>query len=337
MSEPTPPVAVVIPVYNMARYLAPCLDSVLAQTYPNFRIFAVDDGSTDESPSILGEYAARHANLTVIRQSNKGLAGARNTGIRAALEALEHFDYVFFFDSDDLLKENTLSACVNAALTHRCDLVTCGVQCFDKNGDTPAPPLPKGGRITQAEAIRRFFSPQWTDSAVSHFACNNLYARRLLEKIPFDERFRKGEDQPFLVSVLAALDSAALVPENLYLYRLRGSSISKSKSKSKLQLDYFLDTLEAPETPDAMKPGLFDRAFNVWWQDLNWAYQTDDTDYVNELERIFPRLKARFALYPPKNKDLRRLRIHALGSFVLKLYFSLRKNKASSANATFFD
>ena len=82
-----------------------------------------------------------------------------------------------------------------------------------------------------------------------------------------------------------------------------------------------------------MKTGLFDRAFNVWWQDLNLAYQTDDKDYVNELERIFPRLKSHFALYPPKNKDRRRLRIHALGRFVLKLYFSLRKNKASSANA----
>ena len=140
MSEPTPPVAVVIPVYNMARYLAPCLDSVLAQTIrtsASCRGRRLDGRVARDSCRV----RARHANLTVIRQSNKGLAGARNTGIRAALGAPEHFDYVFFFDSDDLLKENTLSTCVSAALTHRCDLVTCGVQCFDKTATRPLRPF----------------------------------------------------------------------------------------------------------------------------------------------------------------------------------------------------
>ena len=95
-----PKVAVIVPVYNVASYLRECLDSILTQTYTSFTVFAVDDGSTDESGAILDEYAVKDLRLIVIHQKNGGISAARN----AALDRIERdgtFQYVAFVDSDD--------------------------------------------------------------------------------------------------------------------------------------------------------------------------------------------------------------------------------------------
>ena len=92
-----PKVAIIVPVYNVALYLRECLDSILTQTYTNFTVFAVDDGSTDESGAILDEYAVKDPRFIVIRQKNGGLSAARN----AALDRIERdgtFEYVAFVD-----------------------------------------------------------------------------------------------------------------------------------------------------------------------------------------------------------------------------------------------
>ena len=92
----TPPVSIIIPVYNSGPYLNKCLDSVLAQTMQELEIILVNDGSTDGSPAILEDYALRDARIRIISQENQGLSGARNTGIRAARGS-----YLTFLDSDD--------------------------------------------------------------------------------------------------------------------------------------------------------------------------------------------------------------------------------------------
>ena len=91
-----PKVSVVIPVYNVDRFLAQCLDSVVAQTLSDIEIICVNDGSTDRSSSILNEYAQRDTRIVIVDQANQGLAGARNTGLDAATG-----QYVLFLDSDD--------------------------------------------------------------------------------------------------------------------------------------------------------------------------------------------------------------------------------------------
>ena len=100
----TAKVAVVLPVYNTARYLRECLDSILAQSYKNFVVFAVDDGSTDTSGQILNEYTAKDQRIVTFHKKNGGVSSARNV----ALDAIENegsFDYIAFVDSDDLVKE----------------------------------------------------------------------------------------------------------------------------------------------------------------------------------------------------------------------------------------
>lgn len=100
-----PLISVIIPVYNMEKYLRRCLDSVLAQDYTNLEILVVDDGSTDGSWAICQEYARKDARITVIHQENGGLSAARNTGLDRATGA-----YIAFVDSDDYILPNMYSA-----------------------------------------------------------------------------------------------------------------------------------------------------------------------------------------------------------------------------------
>lgn len=129
----TTKVAVVLPVYNTARYLRECLDSILAQSHKNFVVFAVDDGSTDTSGQILDEYAAKDQRIVTFHKKNGGVSSARNV----ALDAIENegsFDYIAFVDSDDLVKENFLELYVTHLSANCADYAVCGWEPFDKKG-----------------------------------------------------------------------------------------------------------------------------------------------------------------------------------------------------------
>ncbi|HOP11178.1 MAG TPA: glycosyltransferase family 2 protein [Oscillospiraceae bacterium] len=109
--------SVVIPVYNAAKYLNQCLDSILNQDLMDFEIIAVDDGSTDNSYIILDEYAQKDSRVKVIRQSNQGAGPARNHGM-----ALATGNYVTFFDADDFMPENCLKSAYEFAESHDADV-----------------------------------------------------------------------------------------------------------------------------------------------------------------------------------------------------------------------
>lgn len=111
-------ISIVIPVYNVERYLRHCLDSVVLQSYADIQIICVDDGSTDDCPVILKEYAARDSRISVVVQANKGLSGARNTGLEHATG-----EYIMFLDADDWLDVDTCERALELILTHDADVV----------------------------------------------------------------------------------------------------------------------------------------------------------------------------------------------------------------------
>ena len=114
-----PLVSVVIPVYNVSRYLPQCLESVLAQTYQNIEVLIIDDGSTDGSGSICDRFAERDSRIRVIHTDNRGLSAARNLGLEKMGGT-----FVFFIDSDDWIEPNTVETLVKAALRTKADVVT---------------------------------------------------------------------------------------------------------------------------------------------------------------------------------------------------------------------
>lgn len=116
MEQPT--VSVVIPVYNVEKYLAECVESVLRQTWGDYEIILVDDGATDSSGALCDRYAAEYGCIRVFHQPNGGLSAARNTGLRAA-----RGDYVYFLDSDDYIEPQTLERLRTAAEREKADVV----------------------------------------------------------------------------------------------------------------------------------------------------------------------------------------------------------------------
>ena len=109
-----PLVSIIIPVYNVEKYLQQCVGSVLAQTYKHLEIVLIDDGSTDQSPRMCDEYAAQYENIYVFHKQNGGASTARNIGLENAKG-----EYIFFLDSDDWLEPNALETMITTAKSER--------------------------------------------------------------------------------------------------------------------------------------------------------------------------------------------------------------------------
>lgn len=127
-----PKVSVIIPVYNVERYLGECLDSILGQTLKDIEVLCVDDGSTDSSPRILADYAAKDPRVKVLSQPNAGAFRAREKGI-----AESSGEFIYFMDSDDLLAPEAFAELVELADREGLDQVVFGSTVFCE-GDVPA-------------------------------------------------------------------------------------------------------------------------------------------------------------------------------------------------------
>ena len=126
-----PKATVVVPVYNVEKYLEKCVDSILAQTEPDFELLLVDDGSTDGSGRLCDKLAEKDGRVRVIHQKNQGLGGARNTGIQQA-----QGDWLLLVDSDDWIEPQTLEKTMEAGLREEADLVMFAYRSVDEGGHT---------------------------------------------------------------------------------------------------------------------------------------------------------------------------------------------------------
>lgn len=163
-----PTTSIIVPVYNVEDYLEKCVHSILAQTEPNFELLLIDDGSTDRSGEFCDRLAQQDERVRVIHQENRGLGGARNTGIEAATG-----DYLLFIDSDDTLQPQTLERALTAAKTATAEIAIFGYQTVNEQGDVLSvyPETLPGTVFSPAEKKDVFF--------LSPCAWNKLYARDL--------------------------------------------------------------------------------------------------------------------------------------------------------------
>ena len=118
-----PKVSIIIPAYNIEKYLSACLDSALSQDFSNYEIVVIDDGSTDNTPKISDEYAKKYENVITIHQKNSGLSSARNTGIKRAKG-----EYVALIDGDDIIAPNFLARLYQAVTKTNSDIAICNFQ-----------------------------------------------------------------------------------------------------------------------------------------------------------------------------------------------------------------
>ena len=233
----TPLISVIIPVYNVEKYLHRCLDSVIAQTYQNLEIICVDDGSIDDSGKICDQYAVRDARIKVIHQENQGLSAARNRGLDAA-----EGEYIAFVDSDDYILEDMYKKMLDKLLNYNVDLCVCqwqyefsdGRQVVKKKNIDPT----IYGRKASLEFARFLYMGNYENGVVVA-AWNKLYRRALLDTIHFEGRIH--EDDAFNGRIMAKDISVYVMEEQFYVYAQNGDSLTnKPFSANKF---FFLDVL----------------------------------------------------------------------------------------------
>lgn len=233
----TPLISVIIPVYNVEKYLHRCLDSVIAQTYQNLEIICVDDGSIDDSGNICDQYAVRDARIKVIHQENQGPSAARNRGLDAA-----DGEYIAFVDSDDYILEDMYKKMLDKLLNYNVDLCVCqwqyefsdGRQVVKRKNIDPT----IYGRKASLEFVRFLYMGNYENGVVVA-AWNKLYRRALLDKIRFEGRIH--EDEAFCGRIMAKNISVYVMEEQFYVYAQNGDSLTnKPFSANKF---FFLDTL----------------------------------------------------------------------------------------------
>ena len=234
-------ISIIVPVYNVEKYIVRCIDSIIGQTYKNLQIILVNDGSPDGSPAICDEYARRDSRIEVIHKQNGGLSDARNAGIECAKG-----EYIAFVDSDDYVHQLYIENMYNCIKHDNSDMCVCdfhfvneGEEAFDLTLKKPERSAFHLEGLYPAEtAMKNIFNSYLV------VAWNKLYRRDIFDNIKFPVG-RIHEDEFVLHRIFAACSSVSILPERLYYYLQRSESITnKPYSVRRLDaLDAFDDRL----------------------------------------------------------------------------------------------
>lgn len=219
-----PLISIIIPVYNVERYLHKCINSVLCQTYKNIELILVDDGSTDHSGKICDEYSNGYTNVSVVHQKNAGVSSARNKGLDIAKG-----DYVFFLDSDDFLELNAIEKLI---LNGEADfIISKGYQITQNAKITIDNNIIKSEIIKMSSYKEKIFTGMLNGRIMpGPFA--KMYRRSVLEKnhLRFNESIDFGEDAIFNFLFCNCATSFSNVNEYTYNYVDNANSITRKYS-----------------------------------------------------------------------------------------------------------
>lgn len=216
-----PKISVIIPVYQVEKYLERCIESVIRQTMQDYECILVDDGSIDRSGEICDRYVREQPGFSVIHKQNGGLSSARNTALDVA-----RGEYIFFLDSDDLLHPRTLELMLDAIEKTGADMATTGLQEFTTE-TVHVPPIVQ----TEVDVIGQnvFIDHLLPDNFghVSVTACGKLYRREIFQNLRFPEG-EIYEDLHVYLDVLLSCQKIAMIHASLYNYYRNPASITRS-------------------------------------------------------------------------------------------------------------
>lgn len=233
----TPKVSIIVPVYNLENYIEQCVHSLLAQSYQNIEIILVDDGSRDNSLSLITQLAAEDSRIVYTSQPNGGAAKARNTGL-----AMATGEYITFVDGDDMLSPNAICDNIGYFNDDNIDWVAFSIRRVDAEGNyvQTKKDVYSDFIISTYEGISfDSFVPYYYQRKLSGVACGAIYRKSSIEKIKFIEG-QYYEDGIYFIDLLCNTKNAILSPKGEYLYVDRDGSSQKAKLDYKhLESDYF--------------------------------------------------------------------------------------------------
>ena len=286
----TPVVSVIVPVYRVESFLSQCVDSILNQTFPDFELILVDDGSPDNCGSICEDYASKDSRVRVVHQKNGGLSAARNAGIDIARGR-----FLSFVDSDDAVSPHYLERLVAVAAETDATIVTGQ---FSIHADALSSGTEPARLLNGAEACLEVYHGQKT---VKISAWCKLYRRSLFDC----HRFPVGkihEDQFLIPLLLYESIRVAAIPDLLYFYRIHSASISHGTFSKKrfdniegldLCIDYFRNKNEEEIVQAAKRSRqILLSAYNLQAYNANVTipeqYRIDRHDAISFMRKLSP-------------------------------------------------
>lgn len=244
-------VSIIVPIYNVEKYLPKCIESIINQTYKNLEIILVDDGSPDNCGAICDEYALKDNRIKVIHQKNSGVSVARNAGLAAATGK-----FIGFVDPDDFISPEMYEQMLETMKTANTDLCICGYDYVDENGNCdPKRPyfVKETETINQKEVINRFSDMPPT---IRHGVVNKLFKGELLKSLKFKEGLHSSEDVFFLIDYVKNIKNASFIHKPFYKNTVRQGSATHGGLNIKSLAESFEAHLAMHKTSITLYPDL---------------------------------------------------------------------------------
>ena len=227
LKEELPLISLIVPCYNVKEYLEECVSSLLKQTYPSVEIILIDDGSKDETVTMIDEYSKKYSNVRGIHKENGGLSSARNRGIEEAKG-----EYLAFLDSDDHVDPSFVEKLYKAIKKYHTGIAVCGYEMFENEQGTVS--FDEEKAISGYEVLKILGDIYHKENVLFTIACNKLCRSDIFKDVRFAEG-RIHEDVFAAHRILGAVDSIAVIPEALYHYRIREGSITSPEKKQNVR------------------------------------------------------------------------------------------------------
>ncbi|MBC7765352.1 MAG: glycosyltransferase [Hyphomonadaceae bacterium] len=237
----TPFLSIIVPIYNVENYLMQCIDSILAQTFKDFEVVLVDDGSPDSCPSICDAYQKKDARVKVIHKENGGLVSARKAGVAIALG-----EYIGFVDSDDWIEPDMYEKMCNACTQYNVDVVLCDIVSNYEHKEIQDSKSYRAGFYNKQALIKEVYPTMLYNGflggrGIEPSLANKIFVSNLLKNNIFnvDERIKIGEDMACTYPCLLDAQSIFIL-DNQFLYHYRRTPCSLTASYKD---DYFCKSL----------------------------------------------------------------------------------------------
>lgn len=278
-----PIISVIVPVYNVEKYLDRCVQSILAQSFQEFELILVNDGSTDSSLEICQKYKEKDHRIILISQENKGLSAARNTGLRNI-----HGDYICFIDSDDFIEKDYLKLLYSNLKENDSDISMCEYFLTDEAGKQYSIVKlnePEGiSKLSGKGTFYYFYKDNYEPNVV---AWNKLYKSSIFKNLRYKEGYY-FEDEFIALSLYYTAKSVSFLRLPLYNYVQRSGSITNSSWNLKKYKDRqltFQERIRYFQSKDKELYRLTIQQYKDWMTAIN--YVGVDKTYVHELQKEY--------------------------------------------------
>ena len=220
-------VSVIVAAYNIEKYIARCLDSILNQTYKNLEIIVVNDGSSDNTGEIIDKYSEKDTRIKVIHKENGGVSSARNKGIDMSTG-----DYIGFVDGDDTIEPDMYEILVKNAIKYNADISHCGYKILEVDKET----LFYGSGKVVVQNRKKGILDLFDGTIVEPSLCNKIFRKKIIGDVRLDENIKINEDLLFNVVLFEKSSKSVFEDKSKYIYMKRDGSATTSSFNNIIKL-----------------------------------------------------------------------------------------------------